>query len=180
MKVRSLILILLAVCFIVLPCGVAEAQDSIELPDIKGSHSQEYKEIKIEITSVKRMRTYQAYWYRTERPRGRKITADPGFEVAVICIHTTRLGANAGININRLSLYDADAKKYEADLASIYFLGTRSDSPGDPKEHDYEFPVIVGKGIQFSAVRLQQFTRNDTKPFFVFQNIIFDVSKFNW
>lgn len=180
MTVGSLTRILSSICFIILPLSCLCAQDSIELPEIKGSHSQEYQELKIEITSIKRMRIYQPYWYKTERVRGSKIIAEAGFEIALVYLRTTRLGANRSININRLYLYDSNAKKYEADLVSIYSLGARSDSPTDPKEHDYEFPVIVAKGTQFSAVQLQKFIRNETKPFFVFQNITFDVSKFNW
>ena len=180
MKVGSLTLILLRICLIVLPLGYVNAQDSIELPEIKGSHSLEYQEIKFEIAGIKRVQVYQPYWYKTERVRGSKIIAEPGFEIALVSIRTTRLGTNRGININHLYLYDSNSKRYQADLVSIYFLGARSDSPNDPKEHHYEFPVKVVKGTQFSAVQLQQFTRNETKPFFVFQNITFDVSKFNW
>lgn len=180
MKTRSFTLLLLRICFIVLPLGCADAQDSIELPELKGSHAQEYRELKIEITNIKRMQAYQPYWYKTERARGNKIVAKPGFEIALVNIRTTRLGANRGININRLTVYDSNAKKYEGDLVSIYFLGARSESANDPTEHNYEFPVVVLKGIRFSAVQLQQFSRGETKPFFVFQTITFDVSKFNW
>lgn len=179
MTVGSLRRILSSICFIVLPLSCVYAQDSIELPEIKGSHSQEYQELKIEITGIKRMRVYQPYWYKTERVRGSKIIAETDSEIALVCLRTTRLGTNRGININRLYLYDSNTKKYEADLVSIYFLGARSDSSADPKEHDYEFPVVVAKGTQFSTVQLQQFTRSETKPFFVFQNITFDVGKFN-
>lgn len=180
MKVRSLAIVFLAACIIVLPLSRAQAQDSIELPEIKGSHSQENQEIKIEITGIKRMQSYQPYWYRTERVRGAKIVAQPGFEIALIGVHTTRLGANPGFKISNLYVYDSAAKKYEADLVSIHFIGTRRESEFDPKEHDYEFPVIVPKGTQFSAVQVRRFISSETRPFFTFQNITFDISKFNW
>lgn len=181
MKVRSLTLVFLAACFIVVvPPIYINAQDSIELPEIKGSHSQDNQELKIEITGIKRMQAYQPYWYRTERVRGSKIIAQPGFEVALIRIHTARLGANPGFKISNVYLYDLNSKKYEADLISIHFIGSRSESEFDPKEHDYEFPVIVPKGTQFSAVQLRRFTSSETRPFFSFQNMTFDISKFDW
>jgi hypothetical protein len=157
LKARSLKLVFLTACFIVLPFSRVNAQDSIELPEIKGSNSQENQELKIEITGIKRMQAYQPYWYRTERMRGSK-----------------------GFKISNLYLYDSTSKRYEADLISIHFIGTRSESEFDPKEHDYEFPVIVPKGTQFSAVQLRRFTSSETRPFFVFQNLTFDISKFDW
>lgn len=180
MKGRSLTLVFLSICFNVISFIYVNAQDSIELPEIKGSSFQEYEELKIEITGIKRMQTYQPYWKKTGRVRAPKITAEPGFEIALVCIHTTRLGVNRGIKINHLYLYDSNSKKYEADLLSIFFLGTLSDSETDPKEHDYEFPVIVPSGIQISTVQLQKFTTNETRPFFVFQNLTFDLTEFNW
>ncbi len=180
MKARSLTLAFLTVCFILLPFSYVNAQDSIELSEIKGSHSQENQELKIEITGIKRMQAYQPYWYRTERVRGSKIIAQAGFEIALVRIHTTRLGANPGFKISNLYLYDLTSKRYEADLISIHFIGTRSESEFDPKEHDYEFPVIVPKGTQFSAVQLRRFTSSETRPFFAFQNLTFDISKFDW
>ena len=180
MKVRSLAFVLLAAYFIVLPLSRVYAQDSIELPEIKGSHSQENQELKIEIKGIGRMLSYQPYWYRTERVRGSKIIAQPGFEIALIRLRTTRLGVNPGFKISNLYVYDSAGKKYEADLVSIHFIGTRSDSEFDPKEHDYEFPVIVHKGTQFSAVQVRRFISSETRPFFTFQNLTFDISKFNW
>jgi hypothetical protein len=177
MNCRSLALV---IAFIVLPLHYVSAQDSIRLPEIKGSHSQEYQELQIEITTIKRMKTYQPYWYKSERLRGNKITAKPGFEIALVYIQTTRLGRNRGIKINQLYLYDSNAKRYEGDLTSIYFIGSRSEAESEPKEQSYEFPVIVPEGVRFSAVQLQQFTTSNTQPFFVFQDLIFDVSKFNW
>lgn len=177
---RSLLIVSLTVSFIVLSSGYVNAQDSIELPEIKGSHLLEYQSLKIEIVGIKRMLSYQPYWYKSDRVRGNKIVAKPGFEIALVRIQSTRLGANRGIKINHLYLYDTNSRSYEGDLVSTYFLGARSDSELDPKEHNCEFPVIVPKETRFSAVRLQQFTTSETRPFFVFQNLIFDISKFNW
>lgn len=181
MKRGSLLLpVLLTICSLASAFVRADAQDSIELPEIKSGRAQEYQDLRIEVVGIKRMPAYQPYWYKSERVRGAKIVAEPGFEVAVIFLRTTRLGANRGININRVSVYDASDKRYEADLVSIHSLGSRSDSPREAKEQDYEFPVIVPKNVRFSAVQLQEFKRSETRPFFVFQTLTFDVSEHNW
>lgn len=181
MKNRSLMLALLTACMIVLPFGSAAAQeDSIELPEVKGSYAQEYQKLKIEITAIKRIRTYQPFWHKSGRSRGNKIVAEPNSEIALVTIHTTRLGSKSGFNISQLYVIDSNSKKYETQQMSNYFLGTRSESGADPAEHDYEFPVIVPKETRFSAVQLRSFVASEAKPFFIFQNLTFDVSGFNW
>ena len=181
MKNQTLTLTFLTTCLIILSFGCVSAQeDSIELQEIKGSHSQEYQALKIEVTAIKRIRMYQPYWHKSGRPRGGKIVADSGSEIALVSIRTTRLGTKPGFNINQLYIIDSSAKKFETSQMSNYFLGTRSESGADPTEHDYEFPVIVPKETRFSAVQLRSFVANETKPFFIFQNLTFDVKGLGW
>lgn len=179
MKHKSLALFLLAINFIFLPSSYAAAQESIDLPEIKGAFSQEYQELRIEITGIKRMQEYQPHWRSSERSRGRKIVAEPGFEIALVNINAKTLGAKSGINVNSLYLRDSKGNEYEA-RARPFFIGAHSESGFDSKEQNYEFPVIVPKGTQFSAVQLRQFIVKDTQPFIVHQKITFDVSEFRW
>jgi len=179
MKHKLLSIIFLTICFIFLPFSSISAQGSIELPEIKGPHFQVYQDLRIEITGIKRMDEYQAYWHNSERVRGRKLVAEPGFEIALVRINTKRLGDNPGISVNTLFLYDSKGMEYVAQTRT-FFLGTRGESGIDPKEHNYEFPVPVPKGTQFSAVQLRQFIVKEIQPFVVHQKITFDVREFAW
>lgn len=179
MKHKSLSLVFLTICFIFQTFGIVSAQAGVELPEIKGAHFQVYQDLRIEIAGIKRMNEYQSYWHNSERPRGKKLIAEPGFEIALVQINTKRLGDNSGISVNNLFLFDSKGREYEA-RARAFFLGTRSESGIDPKEHVYEFPVQVPKGTQFSAVQLRQFIVKKEPPFAVHQKITFDVREFAW
>ena len=179
MKHKSLSLFFLAACIIFLPFRLVGAQSGVELPEIKGSHLQVYQDIRIEITAIKRMNEYQSYWQNSERARGRKLIAEPGFEIALVKINTKRLGDNPGISVNSLYIYDSKGKEYEAKTRA-FTLGTRGESAVDSKDLDYEFPVQVPKGTQFSAIQLRQITVKETEPFAVHQKITFDVREFIW
>ena len=125
------------------------------------------------------MREYQPYWRNSERARGRKITAEPGFEIALVNINAKSLGAKSGINVNNLYLRDSKGNEYEA-RSRPFYIGAPDESGFDSKEQNYEFPVIVPKGTQLSAVQLRQCIVKDTHPFIVHQKITFDVSEFRW
>ncbi len=172
-------MVLITTCLVLLSVNYAPAQDSVEMPEIKGSHSQIYQEISVEITGIKRLPEYQRYWHKTNRPRGRKIIPEPGFEIALVQLHTKRLGENPGFFSSQLYVFDSSGKQYASD-SGTFFIGTRTESKNDPKEHDYEFPVIVPKGRQFSAVQLLQFVMRETQPYVVHQKITFDISGFSW
>lgn len=180
MKITLLkIFVLTAILFAAADKRVS-AQDSIELPEIKGTSVQEHQSLKVTITAIKRLRSYQPFWYKSGRPRGGKIVAAPGFEIALVSIRTMRMSAKAGFNISQLSVIDAQSKVYETEQMANYFLGARSESEADPVEHDYEFPITIPKDTQISAVRLRSFIASETKPFFIFQNLTFDVAEFKW
>ncbi len=179
MKHKLISVFFLTACFILVPFCYVGAQSGIELPEIKGSHFQVYQDIRIEITAIKRMGEYQAYWNNSDRVRGKKLIAEPGFEIALVKINTKRLGENPGIKINSLYIFDSKGKEYEAKTRA-FTLGTRGESSLDSKELDYEFPVQVPKGVQLSAVQLRQLTLKDVEPFAIHQKITFDVREFVW
>ena len=179
MKHKLPALLFLSACFIFLPFCYVGAQSGIELPEIKGAHFQVYQDIRIEIIAIKRLGEYQAYWHNSERVHGKKLIADPGFEIALVKINTKRLGDNPGISVNSLYIFDSKGKEYEAKTRT-FTLGTRGDSSLDSKELEYEFPVQVPKGTQFAAVQLRQLTVKDVEPFAIHQRITFDVSEFVW
>ena len=179
MKDGLLKLLLPAVCCTLFLCGCARAQVNIELSEIKGESSQIYRELKIEITGIKRLEEYQPLWHDSGRPRGRKIIAESGFEIALVQIKVTRIGENPGISINRLSVYDFRGREYEAQTRA-FIIGTGDDSKSDTKETNYEFPTVVARGIRFSTVQLQHFLVKDEQPVIKYQKITFDVSQFNW
>jgi hypothetical protein len=179
MKHKFIGLFFLTICFIFLIFGIVFAQAGVELPEIKGPHFQVYQDLRIEIAGIKRMNEYQSYWHNSERPRGKKLIADPGFEIALVQINTKRLGDNPGISVNSLYLFDSKGREYEA-RTRTFFLGTRAESGTASKEHVYELPVQVPKGTQISAVQLRQFIVKETQPFVVHQKISFDVREFAW
>jgi len=174
MKHKTSRLFFLTTCIIFLPFICVAAQESVDLPEIKGSHSQEYQELRIDIIKIVRMEEYQPYWQSdSNRARGRKRKAAPGFEIALVYIHTKRLNdKQAGISVN-LYIYDVKGKEYEAQTR-MFTLGI------DPKEQNYEFPVEVPKGTQFSAVQLRHSIIKEVPPFVVGQKITFNVSEFSW
>lgn len=179
MKHKLLALYFITTCLIFSSLSYAKAQEGIELPEIKGFYSQDYQKLKIEITGIKRIEEYQPCWQNSGRPRGHKIKAEPGFEIALVQIHTKMLGDTPGINVNHLYIYDSKGKVYEALIRSL-IIGTNGESKLDLKENDYKFSVIVPRGTQFSAVQLSQSIVRDTQPFIVNQKITFDVNEFGW
>jgi len=174
MKHNTLRLFFLTTCIIFLPFICAGAQESVDLPEIKGSHSQDYQELRIEVTKIMRMEEFQPFWQsNSNRARGRKVVAKPGFEIALVSIHTKRLSDKpASISVN-LYIYDVKGNEYVAHTRS-FTLGI------DPKEEDYKFPVEVPKGTQFSAVQLRHSIIKEVPPFVVSQKITFNVSEFSW
>lgn len=173
MKHKTLRLFFLTTCIICLPFTCAAAQESADLPEIKGSHSQEYQELRIEITKITRAQEHQNYWQNSGRAHGKKLVARDGFEFALVHINTKRLNDKpTGISVN-LYIYDVKGIEYEA-RARSYTLGS------DPKIQDYLFPVEVPKGTQFSSVQLRHSIIKDVPPFALIQKITFNVNEFGW
>lgn len=168
-----------AVCCNLLLCVCVKAQENIELEEIRGSNSQIYQEFRIEITSIKRLTEYQPVWRESGRPRGRKIVAEPGFEAALVSIKARKLGENSGISINNLCLYDFSGNEYQSQTRA-FFIGASDESKSGQIENQYEFPVIIPKGMRFAAVQLQHFQVKETQPVIQHQKITFDVSQFDW
>ena len=168
-----------AVCCNLLLCVSVKAQENIELEEIRGSNSQIYQEFKIEITSIKRLAEYQPVWRESGRPRGRKIVAEPGFEIALVNINARKIGGNSGISINNLYLYDFSGNEYQAQTRA-FFIGANDEFKSGQIENQYEFPVIITKGIRFAAVQLQHFQVKEIQPVIQHQKITFDVSRFDW
>src|SRR5262245_61098585 len=110
-----------------------KAQQPVELPEIKGSYSQKYEELKIEITGIDRIEEYQMYYPKTQILRLPKFVAEPGNEIAVVHICTERLGVKPGIGIAALLLQDAQGQQYESSIRS-FSIGSGSErSLNDPK-----------------------------------------------
>ena len=173
MRHKTLRLFCLTTCIIFLPFICAGAQENAELPEIKGTHSLDYQELKIEIIKIVRMESYQAHWSNSDRPRGPKVTAKTGFEIALVKIHTKPL-SDKPVNISvDIFIYDLKGNEFKA-TARKCTLGV------DQKEQNYEFPVEVPKGTQFSTVQLRHSIEKDAPPFFISQKITFNVSEFNW
>ncbi len=107
MKHKLLSMSFLTICFIFLPFSSVGAQGSIELPEIKGSYFQVYQDLRIEITAIKRMDEYQAYWNNSERARGRKLVAEPGFEIALVRII---IESKASANLRKSSMSNCESK----------------------------------------------------------------------
>lgn len=171
--------LLLAICFIPLTLNRAGAQESVELPEIKGSYSQVYQEFKIEVTGIKRLKQYQPVWRESGRPRGHKIVAEPDSEIALVQLKVQRLGNKNGIGISHLYLYDSNNREFEAQTRA-FVLGA-SDKPAlNSKNDNYEFPVMIPKGLRFSAVQLRHISVKETQPLTVCQKITFDISPFSW
>ncbi len=175
MKLKPTI-ILLVIIYLNLLILQVKAQEKYNPPEIKGSYSQIYQELEIEITDLQRMKEYQAYFPNSSQPRGKKIIADDGFEVAVVHLHTKRVGDKSGVSLYGICLLDSKGTKYEGNLKGA-FIGTGSESRFDPKEHDYEFPVVIPKGVKLSAFQLWQPIHREIQPYIVIQKITFDISK---
>lgn len=171
-------LFFLAIGFILVSFNCVEAQESIELSEIKGSYSLIYQDFKIEVTGIKRLKEYQPVWRESGRPRGHKIVADPDSEIALVQLKAKRLSDKRGISVSNLYLYDSKKSEYEAQTRA-FFIGTSDESKIDSKKDSYEFPVMIPKGTRLTAVQLWQFTVKETQPLTV-QKITFDVSQFGW
>src|SRR5262245_15701795 len=112
-----------------------KAQQPVELPEIRGSYSQEYAGLKIEITGIDRVEEYQMYFPKTRTPRFPKFVAEPGNELAVVHIRTERLGVKPGIGIAALLLQDTQGQQYESSIHS-FSIGSGSErSLSDSKIH---------------------------------------------
>lgn len=168
-----------AVCFTLLLYGGVKAQENIELAEIRGSNTQIFREFKIEITAIGRLAEYQPVWRESGRPRGRKIVAEPGFEIALVSINARKLGANLGVSVNSLSVCDFGGNEYQAQTRAFY-IGANDEAKSGQIEYQYEFPVVIPKGIRFSAVQLQHFQVGEGEPVIQHQKITFDVSRFDW
>lgn len=178
MKQNLLKLFFLAICFVLLSFNCIDAQESIELAEIKGSDSMVYQEFKIEISGIKRLKEYQPVWRESGRPRGHKIIAEPGSEIALVQLKAKKLGDKNRISVSHLYLYDSKRKEYEAQTRA-FFIGAAKESKIDSKNNVYEFPVMIPKGTRLTAVQLWQFTVKEIQPLTV-QKITFDVSQFGW
>lgn len=178
MKLDLLKLFFLAICFVFLSFNYIDAQENIELVEIKGSDSLVYQEFKIEISGIKRLKEYQPVWRESGRPRGHKIVAEPGSEIALVQLKAKKLGRKSGISISNLYLRDSKRMQYEAQTRA-FFIGANNESKIDSKNDVYEFPVMIPKGTRLTAVQLWQFTVKEIQPLTV-QKITFDVSQFDW
>ncbi len=117
-----------------------------------------YQGLKIEIAEIKRLKVYQPVWRESGRPRGRKIVAEPDFEIALVQLKAQDLGNKRGISVSHLYLYDSDRREYAAQTRA-FFIGASDESNIDSKKDSYEFPVMIPKGTRLTAVQLWQFTR---------------------
>jgi hypothetical protein len=175
MNLNRLSFALIICCFCLSSFSKIEAQQIPELPEIKGSHSQVYKDVKIEIVDLKRVTEFQDHWPNSDHPRFPKVIAEPGEEIVIIHIHSERLASNPGIRVSELILYDAQGEEYESSMHS-FFIGTGSESRFDPPTHEYELPVIVPTGKRFSAVQLRQHIYRNESPQQLVQKITFELS----
>lgn len=159
--------------FLFLPA--VNGQENFDPPEIKGPDSMVYQGLRIEITGIQRSTEFQSYLENTKRPRGNRMTAGEGSEIAIVKLHTTRLDERPGIRVYYLYLIDDAGISYQC-ATTTFSIGTATESRFDPKEHDYELPVEIPIGTKISAVQLHQPINRDTQPYIVIQKITFDVS----
>lgn len=177
MKYKSLEIHLVLICLGLFFSISVKAQKSFDPPEIKGGSSQVYQGLKIEITAIKRVQEYQAYFRGKTIPRGRKKIAQEGKELAVIQIHTTNLleKESNGFYLHGISIFDSVSKEYDGNQSGPG-IGSLGDAHNQIyKENDFEFIVEIPKGLKFSAVQLRRAIYRDTQPYVVIQKITFGV-----
>lgn len=181
LKVLFIIFVLSLLLFI-----KTTAQENLDPSEIKVSSSLVYQGLNIEITSIKRVHEYQAYFRKSTFPRGRKLIAQEGNEIAIIQIHTTNLmdgekypngeKVRNGIYLSGICIFDSDKKEYKRNLGGAY-IGSIGDAHNTIyKENDFEFTVEVPQGIKFSEVQLHHAIKRGTQPYTVIQKITFDLT----
>ncbi len=177
MKYKSLKITLILICLSLFSSIRIKAQQNFDPPEIKGTSFQVYKNIKIEITGIKRVQEYQAYFGKSTIPRGRKLVTQERQEITLIQIHTTNLleKERNAIYLYGISLFDSNGKEYKGNPQR--YIGSAGDAHNTIyKENDFEFTVEVPKGLKFSAVQLHHPIHRDTQPYVVIQKITFDIS----
>ena len=115
----------------------------------RGFWTVEYEGNVIEVQFIERRSEYQAYWGAGMQPRGRKLEAPTGSEVAVLHLRTERVSARKGYGSRLIIFVARDGKTYETGTVS---LGGPGENRFDPSEHNYEVPVVVPQGTRFERI----------------------------
>lgn len=132
---------------------------------IKASRSVEYQGLRIEIVALDRFKNWpprspSANHKAARRPAirlgqsGIPRDVEPGSEIAVVRLRTIN-DDSPGARFDRIVLYDSDGNEYQSTLRS-FGIGIRGEKVFPPHGAiEYEFPFIVRKGRNITAVQLR-------------------------
>jgi hypothetical protein len=137
-------------------CVRAQEPETLQLA--RGDWKVEYEGNVMEVQFIERRSEYQAYWNVPLRPRGKKVEAPSGSEVAVLHLRTERVTAKHGYYSRVIRFVSLEGKVYETGTVA---LGGPGENRFDPSEHTYEIPIIVPQGTRIERV---EFVREKYDP----------------
>src|SRR5687768_14471356 len=91
-------------------CGGAQEPETIKLA--RGNWKVEYEGNVMEVQFIERRSDYQAYWSVPLRPRGPKLEAPSGSEVAILHLRTERVTAKHGYYSRLIRFVSLQGKVY--------------------------------------------------------------------
>src|SRR5215510_4626262 len=130
-------------------CLSAQQAETFQLA--RGNWKVEYEGNVMEVQFIERRSDYQAYWGVSLRPRGPRLTATSGSEVAILHLRTERVTARQGYYSRLIRFVSAEGKISETGTVA---LGGPAENRFDPREHNYEIPIIVPQGTRFERIEL--------------------------
>jgi hypothetical protein len=149
----------LKIALIILALGNSVGAQEPETRQLaRGIWTVEYEGNVMEVQFIERRSEYQAYWGTSMRPRGRKLEAPPGSEVAILHLRTERVTAKKGYGSSLVTFVSLEGRTYETGTGA---LGGPGENRFDPNEHNYEIPVVVPQGTRFERL---EFVREKYDP----------------